>query len=57
MPEIAINLYMYFRPQDIIVFVIGGTTFEEAFCVHQFNKSVPGVRIVLGGTAVHNFTT
>ncbi|WAR00623.1 VPS45-like protein [Mya arenaria] len=45
------------RPQDIIVFVIGGTTFEEAFCVHQFNKSVPGVRIVLGGTAVHNFTT
>ncbi|KAL4227995.1 vacuolar protein sorting-associated protein 45 [Mactra antiquata] len=43
------------RPQDIIVFMIGGTTFEEAYCVHQMNKSTPGVRIVLGGTAVHNF--
>ncbi|XP_045216562.1 vacuolar protein sorting-associated protein 45-like [Mercenaria mercenaria] len=43
------------RPQDIIVFIIGGTTFEEALCVHQLNKATPGVRIVLGGTAIHNF--
>lgn len=35
--------------------MIGGTTFEEALCVHQLNKSSPGVRIVLGGTAVHNY--
>jgi hypothetical protein len=44
-----------FRPQDVIVFIIGGTTFEEALTVHQLNKSSPGVRVVLGGTAVHNF--
>ncbi|XP_052280669.1 vacuolar protein sorting-associated protein 45-like [Dreissena polymorpha] len=43
------------RPQDVIVFIIGGTTFEEALTVHQLNKSSPGVRVVLGGTAVHNF--
>lgn len=43
------------RPQDIIMFIIGGTTYEEALCVHQFNKSSPGVRIILGGTHVHNF--
>lgn len=45
------------RPQDIIVFIIGGSTYEEAYNVHQFNKSTPGVRIVLGGTAIHNFTS
>lgn len=43
------------RPQDIVLFIIGGTTYEEALTVHQLNKSSPGVRIVLGGTAVHNF--
>ena len=46
---------VYFRPQDIIVFIIGGTTYEEALAVHQLNKATPGVRIVLGGTAIHNF--
>jgi vacuolar protein sorting-associated protein 45 len=50
------DLFNHFRPQDIIVFIIGGTTFEEALCVHQLNKATPGVRIVLGGTAIHNFT-
>ncbi|XP_064608238.1 vacuolar protein sorting-associated protein 45-like [Liolophura sinensis] len=43
------------RPQDIVVFIIGGTTYEEALTVHNFNRSTPGVRIVLGGTYVHNF--
>uniref|UniRef100_A0A0L8HJX6 Vacuolar protein sorting-associated protein 45 n=1 Tax=Octopus bimaculoides TaxID=37653 RepID=A0A0L8HJX6_OCTBM len=42
------------RPQDIIVFMIGGTTYEEALTVHCINRSVTGVRIVIGGTAVHN---
>lgn len=44
-----------FRPQDIIVFIIGGTTYEEALSVHSLNRSIPGVRIVLGGTTVHNY--
>lgn len=42
------------RPQDIIVFMVGGTTYEEAKMVAGINQSIPGVRIVLGGTTVHN---
>lgn len=42
------------RPQDIIVFVCGGTTFEEARYIAQLNATTPGVRIVLGGNNIHN---
>ncbi len=42
------------KPQDIIVFLVGGTTYEEAKMVAQINASSPGVRVVLGGTTVHN---
>uniref|UniRef100_A0A8C7J7P6 Vacuolar protein sorting-associated protein 45 n=1 Tax=Oncorhynchus kisutch TaxID=8019 RepID=A0A8C7J7P6_ONCKI len=42
------------RPQDIIVFVIGGATYEEALAVYNLNRTMPGVRIVLGGTTIHN---
>ncbi|KAI8082704.1 Sec1-like protein [Halteromyces radiatus] len=42
------------RPQDIIVFMVGGATFEEAKYVAQLNATTPGVRIVLGGTCIHN---
>lgn len=42
------------KPQDIIVFIIGGTTYEEAYAVHQLNRANPGIHIVLGGTTVHN---
>lgn len=45
------------KPQDIIVFMIGGTTYEEAKMVAQVNASSPGVRVVLGGTSVHNSGT
>ncbi|GBP81169.1 Vacuolar protein sorting-associated protein 45 [Eumeta japonica] len=45
------------RPQDIVVFIVGGTTYEESLCVHQINQNYPGVRVVLGGTAVHNSTS
>ncbi|KAK2628616.1 hypothetical protein QTJ16_001719 [Diplocarpon rosae] len=45
------------KPQDIILFMVGGTTFEEAKTVSQINASSPGIRIVLGGTHVHNSTT
>lgn len=55
------NLYPYLgpstlrdRPQDIIVFVIGGATYEEALTVYNLNRTTPGVRIVLGGTTIHN---
>ncbi|NWT45375.1 VPS45 protein, partial [Chroicocephalus maculipennis] len=42
------------RPQDIIVFIIGGATYEEALTVYNLNRANPGVRIVLGGTTIHN---
>ena len=45
------------RPQDIIVFMIGGATHEEALVVHNLNRQTPGVRIVLGATAVHNMNS
>jgi hypothetical protein len=42
------------KPQDIIVFMVGGTTYEEAKMVAQVNASSPGVRVVLGGTGTLN---
>ncbi|KAI8975455.1 Sec1-like protein [Mycotypha africana] len=45
------------RPQDIIVFVCGGVTFEEAKYIAQLNVSTPGVRIVIGGNNILNSKT
>ena len=45
------------KPQDIVVFIVGGATYEEAKMVAQVNASSPGVRVVLGGTSIHNSTT
>ncbi|KAJ4491534.1 Sec1 family-domain-containing protein [Lentinula edodes] len=56
------------RPQDIIIFMIGGTTYEEAKTIAQINQqqsaassngglSSAGARILLGGTCVHNSTS
>ncbi|KAG7088311.1 hypothetical protein E1B28_012321 [Marasmius oreades] len=53
------------RPQDVIIFMIGGTTYEEARTVSLLNQqtgsssgtSTPtaaGTRVLLGGTCVHN---
>jgi vacuolar protein sorting-associated protein 45 len=42
------------KPQDILCFIVGGTTYEEARMVAGINASTPGVRIVLGGTSIVN---
>ncbi len=42
------------KPQDIVIFMVGGATYEEARLIAQVNASTPGVRIVLGGTSVLN---
>ncbi|KAI9228698.1 MAG: Sec1 family protein [Piptocephalis tieghemiana] len=42
------------RPQDIILFVVGGATYEEARTVSLLSSSSPGVRMVFGGTTMHN---
>jgi len=41
-------------PQDIIIFFVGGTTYEEYKFVSELCQSQPHVRILLGGTTVHN---
>lgn len=40
-------------PQEVVVFIIGGATYEEATAVHQLNTQ--GYKIVLGGTTILNF--
>jgi vacuolar protein sorting-associated protein 45 len=42
------------RPQDVLVFVVGGVTYEEGKLVAEMNVSLQGTRIVLGGTSVLN---
>lgn len=40
-------------PQDLVVFVVGGVTLEEARFVHEFNETMKGkMRVILGGTSV-----
>ncbi|EJS43743.1 vps45p [Saccharomyces arboricola H-6] len=40
-------------PQDVILFVVGGVTYEEARLVHEFNETMNGkMRVVLGGTSL-----
>ena len=38
----------------MIVFMVGGTTYEEAITVYEMNRNSPGVRVILGGSTVHN---
>lgn len=42
-------------PKSILVFVVGGVTYEEATKVAEMNGS--GIKVVLGGTTVHNSNT
>lgn len=42
-------------PTEIVVFIIGGATYEEALAVHQLNQI--GYRVILGGTTIHNSET
>mmetsp|Transcript_18584 Transcript_18584/g.22833 ORF Transcript_18584/g.22833 Transcript_18584/m.22833 type:complete len:593 (+) Transcript_18584:126-1904(+) len=44
-------------PKEVIVFMVGGTTFEESMTVHNINKSGSGINVVLGGTCIHNSTS
>jgi len=44
-------------PQDVIVFMVGGTTYAESRVVQNFNKANPNMRVLLGGSSIHNFDT
>ncbi|GAB0089066.1 vacuolar protein sorting-associated protein 45 [Sergentomyia squamirostris] len=51
-PSIGSELPFRRPPQHVIVFIVGGVTYEEALAVAQLNQV--GQRIILGGTTVHN---
>jgi vacuolar protein sorting-associated protein 45 len=41
-------------PREAVVFVLGGTTYEEAKCMAEWNEKHPELRVVLGGSGVLN---
>ena len=41
-------------PVNVVVWVLGGATYEESTHVANLNKTMPGVSVVLGGSCVHN---
>ena len=43
--------------QEIVLYIVGGATFEEALHVNQFNTTNPQFKVVLGGSCVHNSTS
>lgn len=45
------------RPQNVVVFIVGGVTYEESQTVHQYNTNNPGIRVILGGSNIHNSST
>uniref|UniRef100_A0A7S2AKP4 Uncharacterized protein n=2 Tax=Octactis speculum TaxID=3111310 RepID=A0A7S2AKP4_9STRA len=45
------------RPRKIVVFIVGGVTYEEATKVFELNSSSAGVQVLLGGTSVQNSTS
>lgn len=51
------NHFQQGRPQDVVIFMVGGTTYEEARSVHLVNATQTGIRIFLGGTVVQNSTS
>mmetsp|Transcript_7831 Transcript_7831/g.23984 ORF Transcript_7831/g.23984 Transcript_7831/m.23984 type:complete len:557 (-) Transcript_7831:420-2090(-) len=45
------------KPKDVIVFIVGGVTYEEATKVAELNASNSGLKVILGGSYVHNSTS
>ncbi|KAH7447578.1 hypothetical protein KP509_01G112400 [Ceratopteris richardii] len=48
------NHFQHGRPQDVVIFIIGGSTYEEARTVALQNASNNGTRVILGGSVVLN---
>lgn len=42
------------RPQEVVIFIVGGTTFEESRSVALQNATNSGIRFILGGSMVLN---
>jgi len=45
-------------PDEIIVFMVGGVTYEEGTKISEFNQANRGkIQVILGGSTVHNSTS
>ena len=53
----AVGPFPTAAPRSVVVFVIGGCTYEEGTKVAEMNSSGTGIKIILGGTVVHNSNT
>lgn len=42
------------RPAEVIVFIVGGVTYEESLSIYQLNKELPGTRVIIGGSNILN---
>ena len=42
------------RSQEVVIFIVGGTTYEESRSVALQNDSNSGIRFILGGSVVLN---
>merc|ERR1712232_1485028 len=52
-PNFSTNPFMI--PSEIIIFMVGGVTYEEGTKISEFNAQNQGrVQIILGGSTVHN---
>jgi len=59
-PTVGSSMQTRDRPNEVVVFSIGGTTYEESRSVAQYNAIAAkdgGMRVILGGTFVHNSDT
>ncbi|CAH9051252.1 unnamed protein product [Cuscuta europaea] len=48
------NHYQQGRPHDVIIFIVGGTTYEESRAVALQNSVASGIRFILGGSVILN---
>ena len=45
-------------PKEIMVFIVGGVTYEEGTKISEFNQQHKGkIQVILGGSTVHNSTS
>ncbi|CAL5386554.1 unnamed protein product [Camellia sinensis] len=48
------NHFQQGRPQEVVIFIVGGTTYEESRSVALQNATNSGIRFILGGSVVLN---
>lgn len=48
------NHFQQARPQEVVIFIVGGTTYEESRSAALQNSTNSGIRFILGGSALLN---